>query len=32
MVGFADSTGKKIDFYWRNSDLLADVRPKGGIK
>ena len=32
MVGFADATGKKIDFYWRNSDLTPDVRPKGGVK
>jgi hypothetical protein len=32
IVGFADSTGKKIDFYWRNNDLVPDVRPKGGVK
>jgi hypothetical protein len=32
MVGFADASEKKIDFYWRNSDLTPDVRPKGGIK
>ena len=32
MVGFADATGKKVDFYWRNSDLTPDVRPKGGVK
>jgi hypothetical protein len=32
MVGFADATGKKVDFYWRNSDLAPDVRPKGGVK
>jgi hypothetical protein len=32
MVGFADASGKKIDFYWRNNDLAPDVRPKGGIK
>ena len=31
MVGFADAA-EKIDFYWRNSDLTPDVRPKGGIK
>jgi hypothetical protein len=31
-VGFADASGKKIDFYWRNNDLAPDVRPKGGIK
>jgi hypothetical protein len=28
-VGFADPTGKKIDFYWRNNDLVPDKRPKG---
>jgi hypothetical protein len=32
MVGFPDATGKKVDFYWRNSDLTPDVRPKGGVK
>jgi hypothetical protein len=32
MVGFADATGKKIDFYWRNNDLTPDARPKGGVK
>jgi hypothetical protein len=32
MVGFADSTGKKIDYYWRNADLSPDARPKGGVK
>jgi hypothetical protein len=32
MVGFADASGKKNDFYWRNSDLSPDVRPKGGAK
>ena len=31
-VGFADSTDKKIDFYWRNPDLSPDVRAKGGAK
>jgi hypothetical protein len=32
MVGFADASGKKIDFYWRNNDLAPDARPKGGVK
>jgi hypothetical protein len=32
MVGFADASGKKIDFYWRNPDLTPDARPKGGVK
>jgi hypothetical protein len=31
-VGFADATEKKIDFYWRNSDLTPNARPKGGVK
>ena len=31
-VGFADPTGKKVDFYWKNPDLSPDVRPKGGAK
>jgi hypothetical protein len=32
MVGFADASGKKNDFYWHNGDLSPDVRPKGGVK
>jgi hypothetical protein len=32
MVGFADATEKKIDFYWRNLDLTPNARPKGGVK
>jgi hypothetical protein len=32
MVGFADPSDKKIDFYWRNRDLAPEVRPKGGVK
>ena len=32
MVGFADASEKKVDFYWRNSDLTPDARPKGGVK
>lgn len=31
-VGFADSTEKKSEYYWRNSDLAPDARPKGGVK
>jgi hypothetical protein len=31
-VGFADSTEKHVDFYWRNSELAPDERPKGGLK
>jgi hypothetical protein len=31
-VGFADASGKKVDFYWRNNDLTPDARPKGGVK
>jgi hypothetical protein len=29
MVGYADSTEKKIEYYWRNPDLTPDVRKKG---
>lgn len=32
MVGFADASGKKNDFYWKNSDLAPEARPKGGVK
>jgi hypothetical protein len=32
MVGFADSEGKKAEFYWKNDDLAPEERPKGGIK
>jgi len=32
MVGFADASEKKIDFYWRNADLSPAARPKGGAK
>jgi hypothetical protein len=31
-VGFADASGKKVDFYWRNTDLTPDARSKGGVK
>lgn len=31
-VGFADATEKKSEYFWRNSDLTPDTRPKGGIK
>jgi hypothetical protein len=32
MVGFADASGEKNDYYWQNMDLIPDARPKGGIK
>jgi hypothetical protein len=32
LVGFADATEKKNDFYWRNDDLVPDQRKKGGVK
>ena len=32
MVGFADSTVKKNEYYWRNNDLATETRPKGGVK
>jgi hypothetical protein len=31
-VGFADASGKKVDYYWRNVDLAPDKRAKGGVK
>jgi hypothetical protein len=31
-VGYADSTEKKIEYYWRNPDLTPDTRKKGGAK
>jgi len=31
-VGFADETGQKNEFYWKNEDLVPDERPKGGLK
>ena len=32
MVGFADASIKKNEFYWKNADLSPDARPKGGVK
>jgi hypothetical protein len=32
MVGFADATEKKSEWFWKNPDLTPDQRPKGGIK
>jgi len=32
MVGFADASMKKNEFYWKNADLAPEARPKGGIK
>lgn len=32
VVGFADSSQKKVDFYWKNADLTPDTRAKGGVK
>lgn len=31
-VGFADASEKKSEFYWRNNNLVPDVRAKGGVK
>ncbi len=31
-VGFSDATEKKSEFYWKNDDLISDVRKKGGVK
>ena len=32
IVGFADPSEKKIDYYWRNAELTPNMRRKGGIK
>jgi hypothetical protein len=32
LVGFADQSEKKSEYYWRNNDLTPDTRPKGGVK
>jgi hypothetical protein len=32
MVGFADASEKKSEYFWRNSNLTPDTRPKGGVK
>jgi hypothetical protein len=31
-VGFADSSGKKNEYYWSNPDLIPVERPKGGLE
>ena len=31
-VGFADADGKKVEFYWRNDDLVPKQRARGGAK
>jgi hypothetical protein len=32
MVGFTDPTEKGVEYYWRNDDLVPEVRKKGGVK
>lgn len=32
IVGFADASLKKNEFYWKNADLVPEARPKGGVK
>ena len=32
MVGFADATEKKSEWFWRNPELVPDKRAKGGVK
>lgn len=32
VVGFADATEKKIEYYWRNEELIPEARKKGGAK
>jgi hypothetical protein len=31
-VGFSDPSEKKVDYYWSNSHLTPEARPKGGVK
>ena len=31
-AGFADASGEKTEFYWRNAEIAPEARPKGGIK
>lgn len=32
IVGFAEPSLKKNEFYWKNADLAPEARPKGGAK
>jgi pyruvate/2-oxoglutarate dehydrogenase complex dihydrolipoamide acyltransferase (E2) component len=32
VVGFADASEKKSEWFWRNKDLTPDARAKGGVK
>lgn len=32
VVGFADASEKKSEWFWRNTELTPDARPKGGVK
>ena len=32
MVGFADASEKKSEYFWKNGDLTPEARPKGGVK
>jgi hypothetical protein len=32
VVGFADASEKKSEWFWSNHDLAPDARPKGGVK
>jgi hypothetical protein len=32
VVGFADASEKKTEYYWKNSDLAPKERAKGGVK
>ena len=31
-VGYVESGGTNISFYWKNPELTPDARPKGGVK
>jgi len=32
VVGFADSSEQKSEFYWKNEELVPEARKKGGVK
>ena len=32
VVGFADASEKKTEYYWKNGDITPDTRAKGGVK
>jgi hypothetical protein len=32
VVGFADESGEKSEYYWKNDELVPNERPRGGVK